>query len=640
MRRIFLGILFLFTFSLSYAQTYSIIDGRAIRFFKEAEELTLSRQYDQAIKKYQDAIDREASFLEAYVKMSQLLITQGKLEEAKSVAEAGKKRLAGKNATIKNVADFGWLFSNLYLKTGEFQKAYDEFKAVDSLFEEDFRNTIYYVDMKSKIDFLESQLGRSMSIEKEKLEDPLNEFQLQYFPVLTADGEQILFTKRDGTGNFDKEDIFTAFAEPDGSWNKPVSIAQTINSQYNEGTCSVTADGNILIYTSCDAPDSEGSCDLYIAYKVNGNWQRPTNMGKKVNSRSWDSQPSLSADGRILFFSSNRRGGYGGNDIWYSVRQNDGSWSDAKNLGNAVNTAKDEISPFMFFNNEILFFASDGHQGFGGMDIFLSRVKGGEFSSPENLGLPINDHLDQVALFITAQKDYAYFTELTSGENGNDRSLLYRFKFPESIYLGENLTVTGGKVFNSKTGEPIDATLSLVSLTNDSTLYQFKADGKTGDFMMLYPEKSISGLYVEKKGFLPKIYNVERDKLKNVKDLNVELVPVASGEEFVFENIFFDFDKYALKAESMSSLKRLVKFLQENPNVNILITGHTDNVGSPSYNQQLSLQRAKSVQEYLVKEGMHPARVLVEGKGDKEPVVPNNTAENQALNRRITVKVL
>ncbi|MEN2282249.1 OmpA family protein [Algoriphagus sp. SE2] len=640
MRRIFVGILFLINISLSFAQTYSIIDGKAIKFFKEAEELTLSRQYDQAIKKYQDAINREASFLEAYVKMSQLLITQGRLEEAEEVAEAGKKRLAGKNVSTKNVADFGWLFTNLYMEKGEFQKAYDEFRNTDPLFDEDFRKTMYYVQMKSMIDFLEEQLGNSMSIEKEKLSDPLNQFPLQYFPVLTADGEQILFTKRDGKGNFDKEDIYTAYSEPDGTWNNPVSIAETINSQYNEGTCSVTADGNILIYTSCDAPDSEGSCDLYIAYKVNGNWQRPTNMGKKVNSRSWDSQPSLSADGRILFFSSNRRGGFGGNDIWYSVRQNDGSWADAKNLGNIVNTAKDEISPFMFFNNEILFFASDGHQGFGGMDIFLSRVKGGEFSTPENLGLPINDHLDQVALFITAQKDYAYFTELTSGENGNDRSLLYRFKFPESIYLGENLTVTGGKVFNSKTGEPIDATLSLVSLTNDSTLYQFKSDGKTGDFMMLYPDKSISGLYVEKKGFIPKIYNVERDKLKNVKDLNVELVPVASGEEFVFENIFFDFDKYELKAESMSSLKRLLKFLQENQNVNILITGHTDNVGSPSYNQQLSLQRAKSVQQYLVNEGMHPARVMVEGRGDKDPVAPNSSPENQALNRRITVKVL
>ncbi|MBB6328696.1 outer membrane protein OmpA-like peptidoglycan-associated protein/tetratricopeptide (TPR) repeat protein [Algoriphagus iocasae] len=640
MSRILAGILFFFIFSVSQAQTYSIIDGRAIKLYQEAEELTLSRQYDQAISKYQAAINREASFLEAYVKMSQLLITQGKIKEAEEVALNGKKRLSGKNATTKNVADYGWLFTNLYMSQGKFQEAFDTFNETDPLFDQDFKKTMYYVQMKDRIDFLKNMLVNVMAIEKEKLSEPINKFQLQYFPVLTADGEQILFTKRDGTGNFDKEDIFTSYLEPDGSWTNPVSIAETINSQYNEGTCSVTADGNILIYTSCDAPDSEGSCDLYIAYKVNGNWQRPTNMGKKVNSRSWDSQPSLSADGRILFFSSNRRGGYGGNDIWYSVRQNDGSWSEAKNLGNTVNTAKDEISPFMFFNNEILFFASDGHPGFGGMDIFLSRVENTEFSVPENLGLPINDQLDQVALFITAQKDYAYFTELTTGENGNDRSLLYRFKFPEEIYLGENLTVTGGKVFNAKTGEPIDATLSLVSLTNDSTLYEFQADGKTGEFMMLYPDKAISGLYVEKKGFLPKIFNVERDKLQNVEDLNVELVPVASGEEFVFENIFFDFDKYELKSESMSSLRRLVKFLKENPNVNILITGHTDNVGSPGYNLQLSLQRAESVQKYLVDEGMHPARVLVEGKGDKEPVVPNTTAQNQALNRRITIKVL
>jgi len=314
-------------------------------------------------------------------------------------------------------------------------------------------------------------------------------------------------------------------------------------------------------------------------------------MGKNVNSRSWDSQPSLSADGRVLFFSSNRRGGFGGNDIWYSVRMSDGSWSEAKNLGEVINTPKDEISPFMFFNNEILFFASNGHQGFGGMDIFLSRVKDGEFAEPENLGLPINDQLEQVALFITAQKDYAYFTELTSKESDNDRALLYRFNFPKEIYLGDNLTVTGGKVFNSKTGEPIDATLSLVSLTNDSTLYEFRADGKTGEFMMLYPEKSISGLYVEKKGYLPKIYNVQRDSLQNVEDMEISLTPVESGEEFVFENIFFDFDKFDLKPESLSSLRRLVKFLDENPNVNIMITGHTDNVGSSAYNQKLSLQR-------------------------------------------------
>lgn len=640
MRPALVIILLFFTISFAKAQSYSIIDGRAIRMYQEAEELTLSRQYDAAIEKYKDAINREGSFLEAYVKLAQLQITQGKLEEAEKTAIAGKARLAGKNATNQNRADIGWVFSNLYLKKGEFQKAFDEFHATDPLFDASFRRTNYYLDMKNQMEFLATQLENFQPIQKEKLPEPLNTFQLQYFPVLTADGEQILFTKRDGTGNNDKEDIFMAFVSPEGDWSKPQSIAQTINSPYNEGTCSVTADGNILIYTSCDAPDSEGSCDLYIAYKVNGMWQRPRNMGKNVNSRSWDSQPSLSADGRVLFFSSNRKGGFGGNDIWYSVMQNDATWSEAKNLGDIVNTPKDEISPFMFFNNEILFFSSNGHPGFGGMDIQLSKVIDGEFTKPENLGWPINDQLDQVALFITAQKDYAYFTELTTSEKEHDRSLLYRFKFPDEISLGENLTVTEGKVFNSKTGEPIDATLSLVSLTNDSTLYRFNSDGKTGSFTMIYPDKAISGLYVEKKGYLPKIYNVERDNIKDVKDLKVELVPVAAGEEFVFENVFFEFDKYSLKPESISSLKRLVKFLAENPNVNILIVGHTDNVGSASYNQNLSLQRAKSVQDFLISQGFHQGRVLVEGKGDKEPMVNNDTPEHQALNRRITIKVL
>lgn len=640
MRPAFLFCIAFFFFLQVEAQTYSIIDSKAIKLYQEGEELTLSRQYADAISKYQAAIAREASFLEAYVKASQLYITTGELEKAEKMANAGKSRLSGKNATSKNVAEFGWVLTNIYWHKGEFQAAYDEFEKVDPILDPAFKNHMYYKDMVARMAFLQSQLGNSQSIQKEQLTSPLNQFRLQYFPVLTADGEQILFTKRDGTGNFDKEDIFTSFSDGQGGWTAPLSLAQTINSPYNEGTCSVTADGNILIFTSCDAPDSQGSCDLYVAYKVKGSWERPTNMGVKVNSRSWDSQPSLSADGRILFFSSNRRGGFGGNDIWYTVRQNDGSWADAKNLGDIVNTPKDEISPFMFFNNEILFFASDGHQGFGGMDIFLSRVKNGEFQKPENLGLPINDQLEQVALFITAKKDFAYYTELTTEAEQNDRSLLYRFKFPEEIYLGENLTVTEGKVFNSKTGQPIDATLSLVSLTNDSTLYQFQSDGKTGDFMMLYPENAVSGLYVEKKGFLPKIYNVERDKIQNVKDLKVELTPVGSGEEFVFENVFFEFDKFDLKPESMSSLKRLLKFLLENPNVNILISGHTDNVGSVAYNQTLSLQRAKSVQSFLVAAGLHAGRVMVDGKGDKEPMVPNTTPQNQALNRRITIKIL
>ncbi len=636
-----ISLLFIILFcvvSLGFGQTYSIVDSRAIKLHQEGDELTQKRMYNEAIEKYKASITREAGFLESYIKWGRILLTQGQPEEALVVTDKGLARAA--KATPKVRVDFGWLRMNCHLKLGDFEAAIAQFKAIDGLIDEAFRKTPAYLDSKGQIEFLENQLGSQIVLEKEKLPDPINQFALQYFPVLTADSKELIFVKRDGHGNNQHEDIFVSHSK-DGknSWTKPVSIADRINTNYNEGTCTISADGNILIFSSCETPDSFGDCDLYVAYKVNDEWQRPVNMGKNVNSRSWDSQPSLSADGRIMFFSSNRRGGYGGNDIWYTLRLADGGWSEAKNLGSKVNTPKDEVSPFIYFNNEILFFASNGHRGFGGMDIFMSKVVGGEFVEPENLGYPINDHLDQFSLFITAQRDYAYYTESTFKGSNVDRSYLYRFEFPEEIALGEKIIVSKGKVFNNITRKPIEAKLSLVSLVNDSTLYQFRSDGKTGDFMMLYPDKPFSGLYVEKEGFLPRIYNVDRDSLKNKENLEISLTPIASGEEFVFENIFFDSDKFELKPESMSSLKRLYDFLVQNPNVNIYIIGHTDNVGSEAYNETLSLRRAESVNNFLLSKGIKFGRAIPIGKGFKQPIRPNDTPENRALNRRITIAV-
>lgn len=617
-------------------QEYSIIDRRAIKLHQEAEELEQRRRYEEAIEKYKASYERSSDFFESYIKVSQLLLTKGDFLQALEVAQQGERRVKKGNSFL---VDFGWLITNIHLNSGEFQKALEKMAEMEPLLTQDFKHSSHYKEVKKKLDFVAGQFENPKEIKKERMAYPLNQFKLQYFPVLTADSKKILFTKRDGLNSFDHEDIFVSY-ENGGGWTDPVPIDQSINTRYNEGTCTISADGNILIFTSCDAPDSFGSCDLYISNRLNGKWQKPSNMGKTINSRSWDSQPSLSADGSMLFFSSNRRDGFGGNDIWYSYMLDDGSWSEVSNLGQDINTEKDEVSPFIYFNNELLFFASDGHLGFGGKDLFISKLDSGGFGPPDNLGFPINDHKDQLALFITAQQDFAYYTENTYHEGRVDSSLIYRFDFPEEIDLGEKLIITEGKIVNSKTLQPIDAKLSLVSLANDSTLYQFRSDGESGNFIMIYPDKSFSGLYVEKPGFIPKIYNVEKDSLKDIKNMNIQLSPVASGEHFIFENVFFDFDKTDLKPESLSSLKRLDNFLKENPSLSISIIGHTDNIGLPAYNENLSLKRAESVKAYLKSEGVPPERLNIQGMGDQQPLAPNDSEDNRALNRRIEIILL
>ncbi len=639
MKQALLSILFIFTVLTVHSQSYTISDSRAIRLHEEGEELIQKRQYDEAIVKFKASINREANFLESYLKWGRILLTQGFPDQAIEIADRGLLRNV--KAPDQLLGEISWLKIHCYLKLGAFEEATTEYDKADLLLNFSFKSQRPFLEMKDRITFIRDHLKNPYIIEKEKLDEPLNQFVLQYFPVLTADSKKLLFTKRDGLANNEHEDIFVAyFDEQSATWSDPKSIASSINTAYNEGTCTISADGKILIFTSCQMPDTFGDCDLYISYKVNETWQRPVNMGKHVNSRVWDSQPSLSADGSILFFSSNRRGGFGGKDIWYSLRMNDGSWSEAKNLGSEINTSKDEVSPFIYFNNEILFFASDGHLGFGGLDLFMSRVEKGEFSKPQNLGYPINDHQDQLALFITAQRDYAYYTETVFNEGKQERSFLYKFKFPEEIYLGERLMVTQGRVFNKNTGEPIEARLSLVDLASDSTMYAFKSDGSTGDFTMLYPDRPASGLYVEKQGYLPKIYNVDRDSLANRKNLEVELTPVAAGEEFVFENIFFDFDKSDLKPASKASLTRLISFLNQNSAVSIMIVGHTDNIGNESYNKDLSYRRAESVKRYLVQKGISDERLYISGKGSMAPLTSNDTPENRALNRRITVGIM
>ena len=286
------------------------------------------------------------------------------------------------------------------------------------------------------------------------LSDTVNCFAMQYFPVLTADQQELIFTRRTSNDDSADEDLVVSRKNFRGRWSAPVSISPNINSQWNEGTCTISADGRKLIFTSCIGRRGYGSCDLFQSVKVGDTWSEPENLGPNVNTGDWESQPSLSADGRVLYFVSDRRGGYGRRDIWVSRLTVDGKWTKAENAGRSVNTQYDEISPFIHVNGKTLYFASNGLPGFGGYDIyFLEKNSDGLWSKPVNVGAPINNHHDQFSLFITANGEKGYYVHEERTSEGHDVSKIYEAEIPQRYQIKFRSNYVKGIVRDKQTNE-------------------------------------------------------------------------------------------------------------------------------------------------------------------------------------------
>ncbi|WP_316929161.1 hypothetical protein [Nitritalea halalkaliphila] len=325
-----LVVCFFLCFLSAFAQEFSIRDKRAITYYLEADKLAARKVYDGALHHLEKAIERERNFLEAYAKQAEILLVRARHQEALKSLESGYKRFSLNEPDEALVDRYLWAKYQVALALGGFDTLPDFFYR----HKENIRRHVpapRFQQESKRIAFMEENLKRALVVEKERMPAPLNKFAFQYFPVLTADSKQLIFVKRDGMDHRLDEDIYTSFyREESESWTEPFNISTNINSRYNEGTSTISADGTILIFTSCDAPDSHGSCDLYVSYRREGEWTKAKNMGKEINSRFWDSQPSLSADGSMLFFSSNRPGGYGQNDIWFALRDAEGNWGEAK----------------------------------------------------------------------------------------------------------------------------------------------------------------------------------------------------------------------------------------------------------------------------------------------------------------------
>jgi len=634
MRRFLLTLLFSgYVVSLSFSQTPDVpLSRRGKDMFDKAQKAWQARQLNEAMVLFEKVEETDPNNAEVHLRLAQIYELQKKTELTR---KQFSRFVALKPSDPQASSAYQWLGSN-YFRAEKYDSALVYFEKALALSPP--KSGLARLAKKSSASarFAQKALQNPMKVHKRSMGDTVNFLNSQFFPVMTADDETLIFTGL--TENRD-ENIYVTHRIP-GGWDVPEEISKSINTSNNEGTCSISADGRTLVLTACNRPDSYGGCDLYISHKQGNDWSTPQNVGENINSRNWESQPSLSADGRMLYFASDRRGGLGKSDIWVSVLKDKGQWSDPKNLGSLINTPDDENAPFIHANGRTLFYASNGLTGMGGFDIFLSEKADTTWTAPKNIGYPINTQADQVGLFISANGKKGYYTD-DSSEKSQGRSLLYTFDLPDSL---QNLVTptryAKGKIFDKKTNKPLASSIELYDLKSQEKVAEFSSDPQNGNFLAVLNKGSEYAFYVSKSGYLFKSLTFSVTDSASSVNLDIPLEAIEKDRIEVLNNIFFNTGEYALDDKSKVELNRMVDFLKNNQTINIEISGHTDDVGSEATNLELSKKRAQSVLDYLQKSGIGPTRLTAKGFGKTKPVAKNDSEENRRKNRRIEWRVL
>ena len=359
-----------------------------------------------------------------------------------------------------------------------------------------------------------------------------------------------------------------------------------------------------------------------------------------INSPQWDSQPSISNDGKTLYFSSTRPGGKGGQDIWFSRLVNN-TWTEPQNLGEPVNTPGAEVSPFLHADGKTLYFASDTHPGFGGLDLFVTKNTGKGWARPENLGYPLNTSSSEGNIFVNTKGDLGFIN--SSREGGLGKSDIFQFELDERIRPNYT-TYVRGKVTDKSTGKPLDAKVIFINLATRDTIRAVRTNSATGVYMLTLPLDEDYAAFVDQKGYLfvSQFFSLKDidPKVTPYFDVDIELQPLKVGIDVVMSSIFYETNKFELLPTSRPELDHLLSFLLLNRKVRVEIGGHTDDVGTESDNKKLSQNRAMEVRKYLIEKGIKADRIEAQGYGESKPMVPNDSDAGRALNRRTVCRII
>ena len=619
---------------------YTIKSERAIRFFESGTRNFSLYYYDEAEDDLTKAIEVEPEFVEDYLVLADLYAVQ---KEYEKVVENYEKAFSLKPGFYPG----GYLkLGKAYFNIGQYVSARKYLTEYAREYAKSPKDKSEAERLLQSCSFAEKAVQNPVPFEPVNLGDNINSDNNEYWPSLSADGQILVFTvllpidPLNSATRFNRQEDFYISYDTNGTWSVAEPLGPPINTPENEGAQSLSADGRMMFFTACNNPDGFGQCDIFYSEKSAGRWSRPMNLGSAINSSHSEKQPSISPDGRTLYFISDRPGGKGGFDIWISDYLGSGKWSKPKNLGDTINTTGHEQSPFIHADNKTFYFTSDGQVGMGGFDIFKSaKIDSGKWEKPVNLGYPINTWNDEMGLIVDAAGKKAYYSSTRDEKKGND---LYYFELPESA-RPVSVSYMKGIVYDAEKGFPLGADFELIKLSSGKTSFKSYSDPNTGEFLVCIPAENDYALNVSRPGYLFYSDNFAFKGVHEISDpfhVNVPLQPIKEGVSVVLKNIFFETDSYVLKDESKVELEKLIQFLNTNESVIIEVAGHTDNVGTDEYNMELSLNRANSVVKYLINSGISGSRLVAKGYGETKPVTSNETKEGRALNRRTEFTIL
>lgn len=644
-----LSLFLIISLSLFYCQSYSQRGGdveystksrKARKAMDRAMVFFTARNLDDALIDAKLAVDYDTNFVEAYILIGQIYESKRNLPQSIKYF---------RKASIANPDFYPMVFYILgshELEAGQYQSALNDFrtylqhpkmdKRLSKLLNENIDRAYFGIDhIKNPVEFKPNNLGSAINTSAE-----------EYVNTISTDGQTIIFTRKLGKTantlnqkNSKEEDFYTSIRNKNGDWMRAVRMGSLFNTNGNEGAMNISPDQSKMVFTACYRKDGFGRCDIYQTWKRGNKWQVPINIGPPVNTGNWESNASLSSDGKTLYFV--RRMGRGNSDIYTAELQPDGSWGNVQSIGDVINSSGSEMTPYIHPDGKTLYFSSDGHLGMGGKDLFYSR-KGddGNWTEPVNLGYPINDYKNQMGLIINASGDLAYISsDMKGGKGGYD---IYSFPLYESA-RPTAVTYLKGVIRDAKTKKPLQADFELYDLESSKLIVESKSDPVTGDFMVVIPSGSLLALNVNKKSYLfySDKFTVEGD-FNSLKPFtkNIYLNPLEVDRKIVLENVFFATSSYQLEDKSFIELNKVKDLLEINPKLRIEISGHTDNVGGAAPNMKLSEERAKSVFDYLVSIGVPDNQLVYKGYGETMPVADNATEEGRSNNRRTELKII